>query len=181
MVWLSDLFVPFAARPGHEVVLPENMLGLPPVTSWPAQGGSIPWVLDPAEHPRPENSTMNRGSAGLGNRTGAGKSRKRKRRDHKHCELKVTQKGIGEDEPQFFPGSGSSSLDVSDTMAVDSGVNLAPFPLDWAKRRPRLPVIQFRRLGLQLPAHPLLVLILDSDWMWRPRVGMNSNWMMTAC
>ena len=36
--WLSEAFIPFTGTLGQEVVLPDNMLGLPPVTQWPARG-----------------------------------------------------------------------------------------------------------------------------------------------
>ena len=126
-VWLSDSFVPFAARPGQEVILPDSMLGLPPVTSWPACGGHIPWVLDLAEHPRPDDTVVSRGSAGPDEDTGGSKSKKRKKKSHRHRELRVTKKGVGDDEPQFVAGSSSdpSGSDESDTTVADSGVNLA--------------------------------------------------------
>ena len=101
------------------------MLGLPPVSSWPLRDGPIPWVLDPAEHPRPDDFVNHRDSTAPGDGSGVGGSRKRKRKGPKHHELKVTQKGVGADEPQFFSGSSGSGSDVSDTTAPDSGVNLA--------------------------------------------------------
>ena len=84
------------------------MLGLPLVSSWPLREGPIPWVLDPAEHPRPDDFVNHWDSTAPGNGSGDGRSRKRKRRSHKHRELKVTQKGVGTDEPQFFSGSSGS-------------------------------------------------------------------------
>ena len=51
-IWLSTSFMPFPTKPGEDFHLPDNMLGLPPVSSWPLHDRPIPWVLDPAEHPR---------------------------------------------------------------------------------------------------------------------------------
>ena len=117
--------MPFPTKPGEDFHLPDNMLGLPPVSSWPLRDGPIHWVLDPAEHPRPDDFVNRRDSTAPGDGSGDGGSRKRKRKGPKRCELKVTQKGVGMDEPQFFSGSSSSGSDVSDTTAPDSGVNLA--------------------------------------------------------
>ena len=75
-------------------------------------------VLDPAEHPRPDDPSMSQ-SLGM-----SGKTKKRKR-TRKRKELRVTQKGTGNDEPQFVSCSGSSGSEASDTTAHDSGVNLA--------------------------------------------------------
>ena len=131
-VWISDAFVPFASAPGQDIILPDNMLGLPPVAQWPARGGPIPWILDPAEHPRPDDPSM---SQSLG---GAATTKKRKR-SRKKKELRVTQKGTGKDEPQFFSCSGSSGSEASDTTAADSGVNLAsPVPSRTGQKKPRL-------------------------------------------
>ena len=165
-IWLLESFIPFATRPGQEVILPDNMLGLPPVTLWPVRGGPIPWVLDPAEHPRPDNPVANRDLVGPGDATGGGKSRKRKRH-HRHCELGVTQKGVGDDE----------------SPAPDSGVNLAS-PVSTGsgkKKRPRLSALLFRQLGLQLPPLPPSVPTPDGDWMRRHKAGMNPNRMTIAC
>ena len=130
--WLSDAFVPFASIPGQDMALPDNMLGLPLVAQWPARGGPIPWILDPAEHPRPDDPSM---IQGLG---GSGKAKKRKR-TQKQKELRVTQRGTGNDEPQLVSCSGSSSSEASDTTAHDSGVNLAsPVPSRTGQKKARL-------------------------------------------
>ena len=103
------------------------MLGLPPVTLWPHRGGPIPWILDPAKHPRPDDPDMSQNlpAPGGNTSTGGGKSRKRKKRNGKHREFKVTQKGTVNDEPTWVTCSSSSGSDASDTTAADSGVNLA--------------------------------------------------------
>ena len=115
------------APPGQEINLPDNMLGLPPVTLWPPRGGPIPWILDPTEHPRPDDPVMSQSLGDPGNNanTGGDPSRKRKKRHRKCQELRVTQKGSGKDEPTWVTCSSSSGSDASDTMAQDSGVNLA--------------------------------------------------------
>ena len=51
-VWLSNEFTPYMTDPGTPSVLPDFALGLPPIEDWPKQTGEVPWVLDPAEHPR---------------------------------------------------------------------------------------------------------------------------------
>ena len=130
--WISDAYVPFASIPGQDIALPDNMLRLPPVQQWPAHGGPIPWILDLAEHPRPDDPSM---AQTLG---GSGKTKKRKR-TRKRKELRVTQKGTGNDEPQFVSCSGSSASEVSDTTAHDSGVNLAnPIPSRTGQKKARL-------------------------------------------
>ena len=130
--WISDAFVPFASAPGQDIALPDNMLGLPPVAQWPARRGPIPWILDPAEHPRPDDPSMSQ-SLGV-----AGNTKKRKR-SRKKKELRVTQKGTGNDEPQFVSCSGSSGSKASDTTAADSGVNLAsPVPSRTGQKKARL-------------------------------------------
>ena len=78
--WISDAFIPFASVPGQDIALPDNMLGLPPVTQWPARGGPIPWILDPAEHPRPDDANMSQSLGTAGNK-------KRKRSKKKKKEL----------------------------------------------------------------------------------------------
>ena len=108
------------------------MLGLPSVAQWPARGGPIPWILDPAEHPRPDDPSMSQ-SLGV-----AGKTKKRKR-SRKKKELRGTQKGTGNDEPQLVSCSGSSSSEASDTTAPDSGVNLtSPVPSRTGQKKARL-------------------------------------------
>ena len=124
--------MPFGGAPGQDIVLPDNMLGLPPVDRWPARGGPIPWILDPAEHPRPDDLVT---SQSLGT-TG---TKKRKRPKKKKKELRVTQKGVGNDEPQHVTCSGSSETEASDTTAGDSGVNLAsPVPSRTGPKKAKL-------------------------------------------
>ena len=82
--WILDAHVPFASVPGQDIVLPDNMLGVPPVGQWPARGGPIPWILDPTEHPRPDDPSMSQSLGVTGNK-------KRKRSKKKKKELQVTQ------------------------------------------------------------------------------------------
>ena len=124
--------MPFTSVPGQEIALPDNMLGLPPVAQWPPRGGPILWILDPAEHPRPDDPSM---VQSLG---ASGKTKKRKR-TRKRKELRVTQKGSGNDEPKFVSCSESSGSEASDTTAHDSGVNLAsPIPSRMGQKKARL-------------------------------------------
>ena len=109
------------------------MLGLPPVDRWPPQGGPIPWILDPAEHPRPDDPIMSQTLGATGT-----KNRKRPKKKKKK-ELQVTQKGVGSDEPQLVSFSGSSETEASDTTAGDSGVNLvSPVPSRTGTKKARL-------------------------------------------
>ena len=39
--FLSNAFMPFTSAPGQDIVLPDSMLGLPPVDRWPARGGVL--------------------------------------------------------------------------------------------------------------------------------------------
>ena len=120
--YLSNSFMPFPSVPGQAVILPDSMLGLPPVDRWPPRGGPIPWILNPAEHPRPDDPVMSQSLDSTG-------TKKRKRTKKKKKELRVTQKGVGDDEPQVVSCSGSSGSEASDTTAGDSGVNLtSPVP-----------------------------------------------------
>ena len=52
-MWLSNKFTPFQTDPGTPYMPPDFTLGLPAVENWMKQTGDVPWVLDPAEHPRP--------------------------------------------------------------------------------------------------------------------------------
>ena len=123
--------MPFPSVPGQEVVLPDSMLGLPPVDRWPPRGGPIPWILDPAEHPRPDDPVM---SQSIGT-TGTKKRKRPKKKKTK--EFRVTQKGVGNDEPEYVTCSGSS--EASDTTAGDSGVNLAsPVPSRTGPKKAKL-------------------------------------------
>ena len=129
--WISNAFMPFPSVPGQEVVLPDSMLGLPPVDRWPPRGGPIPWILDPAEHPRPDDPVM---SQSIGT-TGTKKRKRPKKKKTK--EFRVTQKGVGNDEPEYVTCSGSS--EASDTTAGDSGVNLAsPVPSRTGPKKAKL-------------------------------------------
>ena len=51
-VWLSNEFTPFQTDPGVPYVLPDFTLGLLAVKDWPQQTGEVPWILNPAEHPK---------------------------------------------------------------------------------------------------------------------------------
>ena len=118
--WLSETYIPFVAQPRQEINLPDNMLGLPPVTAWPPRGGPVPWILDPAEHPRPDSPDMsqNLGDPGSTTNTGGGKSRKRKKKYGKRKELRVGQKGSEKDEPVWVTCSSSTSSDAYDTTGT---------------------------------------------------------------
>ena len=108
--------------PGTPFVPPDFTLGLPNVGDWPKQTREVPWVLDPAEHPRPAIQSHHE-SAG----PNSGDERRKRRKKKKHCqpkkqELKVTTRGQGDDVPIWtHTGSNLSSSSKSQTEG-DSGV-----------------------------------------------------------
>ena len=51
-VWLSNGFTPFWSDLGPLFLPPDFTMGLPTGDSWPKRARKVPWVLDPAEHPR---------------------------------------------------------------------------------------------------------------------------------
>ena len=52
-MWLSNEFTPYQTDPGAPFVPLDFALGLPPVEDWLKRTREVPWILDPAEHPRP--------------------------------------------------------------------------------------------------------------------------------
>ena len=98
-VWLSNEFTPFQTDPGTPFLLPDFFLGLPAVEDWPKWVGEVPWILDPAQYPRPAVQSHHE-SAG----PSSGDERRKRRKKKKHCrpkkqELKVTTRGQGNDAP----------------------------------------------------------------------------------
>ena len=68
-------------------------LGLPDIGDWPKWMGEVPWVLNPAEHPRLAFQSHHK-SAG----PSSGDERRKRRKKKKYCqpkrqELKVTTLG----------------------------------------------------------------------------------------
>ena len=120
-IWLSNKFTPFQTDPGTPYVPPDFTLGLPDVGDWPKWTGEVPWVLDPAEHPRLAIQS-HQGSAGPSSGDERRKRRKKNRRPKKQ-ELKVTTWGQGDDVPIWtYTGSNLSSSSESQTEG-DSGVS----------------------------------------------------------
>ena len=120
-VWLSMDFTPFHTNLGSPYEPPDFTLGLADVKDWLPQVGDPPWILDPAEHPKPVPQAESAGPSSME------ESKKRKRKRKKHCwskktELKVTTRGQGEDTPIWSrPGSFTSSSSDSQTEG-DSGL-----------------------------------------------------------
>ena len=120
-MWLSNEFMPFQTDPGTPYVPLDFTLGLPAVGDWPKQTREVPWVLDPAKHPRPAIQSHHKSAS-----PSSGDER-RKRRKKKHCqpkkqELKVTTRGQGDDVPVWtHTGSNLSSSSESQTEG-DSGI-----------------------------------------------------------
>ena len=78
-VWLSNEFTPFQTDPGTPYVLLDFTLGLPAVGDWLKWTGEVPWVLDPAKHPRPAIQSHHK-SAG----PSSGDERQKRRKKKKH-------------------------------------------------------------------------------------------------
>ena len=97
-------------------------LGLP-IGDWLKWTREVPWVLDPAEHPRPAIQSHHE-SAGPSSGDERWKRRKKKKhRRPKRQELKVTTQGKEDDIPVWtHTGSNSSSSSESQTEG-DSGIS----------------------------------------------------------
>ena len=121
-IWLSNEFTPYMTEPGAPFVPPDFTLGLPPVEDWPKRTGEVPWVLNPAKHPRLGAESYYESA---GPSSGDDKWRKMKKKKHwqpKKQELKVTTQGQGDDTPVWTDtGSNLSSSPDSQTEG-DSGV-----------------------------------------------------------
>ena len=123
-VWLSNEFTPFQTDPGTPYLLPDFTLELPNVGDWPKWTGEVPWVLDPAEHPRPAIQSHHE-SASPSSGDERQKRRKKKHRRPKRQELKMTTWGMGDDVPVWtHTGSNSSSSSESQTEG-DSGISFS--------------------------------------------------------
>ena len=121
-VWLSNEFTPFQTDQGTAYVPPDFTLGLSDIGDWLKQTGEVPWVLDPAKHPRPAIQSHHK-SAGPSSGDEVQKRRKKKKhRRPKRQELKVTTRGKGDNIPVWtHTGLNSSSSSESQTEG-DSGI-----------------------------------------------------------
>ena len=121
-VWLSNKFMPFKTDLGTPFVPPDFTLGLPSVEDWPKWTGEVPWILDPAKHPRPAVQSHHE-SAGPSSGDEKRRRKKKKHRRPKKQELKVTTCGQGDDAPVWTnTGSNLSSSSDSQTKG-DNGVS----------------------------------------------------------
>ena len=121
-VWFSNEFMPFQTDLGTPYVLPDFTLGLPNVGDWPKQTGEVPWVLDPAKHPRPAIQSHHKSA---GPSSGDERRKRRKKKKHhqpKKQELKVTTWGKGDDVPVWtHTGLNLSSSSDSQTEGDSVG------------------------------------------------------------
>ena len=121
-VWLSNEFTPYQTDPGTPYVPLDFILELPAIEDWPQWTGDVPWILDPAEHPRPAAQSHHEST---GPSSGDKRCIRRKKKKHhrpKKPELKVTTRGQGDDVPVWsHAGSNLSSSSESQTKG-DSGV-----------------------------------------------------------
>ena len=76
-VWLSNEFTPFKTNPGTPCVPPDFTLGLPAVEDWPKRTRDVPWILDPAEHPRPAVQSQHESAS-----PSSGDERRKKKKHH---------------------------------------------------------------------------------------------------
>ena len=121
-VWLSEETMPFCTDPRQPHVLQDFTLGLAEVRDWPARDGEPPWILDPKECPKPAHPDL--GCTDLGTGNGSRKRKNWKKHHHQlRSELKVTNRGEGNDSPVWSQGGqgGPSSSSESSASSVDSG------------------------------------------------------------
>ena len=121
-MWLSNEFTPFQTDLGVPYVPLDFTVGLPTVRDWPKQTGDTPWILDPAEHPRPAVQSHHK-SASLS----SGDEKRKKRKKKKHCrakklELKVTTQGQGDDTPIWSQTRSNLSSGSDLQTEADSGI-----------------------------------------------------------
>ena len=122
-VWLSNEFMPFQTDPGTPYVLLDFTLGLPAVKDWLQQTGDVPWILDPAEHPR---SAVQCHHESTGPSSGDERQRKRKKKKHrqpKKQKLKVTTRGQGDDVPVWSHTGSNLSLSSESQTEGNSGIS----------------------------------------------------------
>ena len=121
-VWLSNEFTPFQTDPGTPYMPPDFTLGLPAVEDWLKWTGDVPWVLDPAEHPRPAVQSHHESA---GPSSGDERRRRKKKKKHhrpKKQELKVTTWGQGNDAPVWTHTGSNLSLSSESQTEGDSGI-----------------------------------------------------------
>ena len=123
LVWLSNEFTPFKTDPGTLFVPPNFALGLPSFDDWPKWTGKVPWILDPAKHPRSATQSHHESA---GPSFGDEKQRKRKKKKHhrpKKQELKVTTWGQGDDAPVWTNTGSNLSSSLESQTEGDSGIS----------------------------------------------------------
>ena len=121
-MWLSNKFTPFQTNLGTPYVPLDFTLGLPVVGDWSKWTGEVPWVLDPAKHPRLAIQSHHK-SAG----PSSGDERRKRRKKKKHCrpkkqELKVTTQGQGDDVPVWTHTRSNLSSSLESQTEGDSGI-----------------------------------------------------------
>ena len=122
-VWLSNKFTPFQTDPGVPYVPPDFTLGLPAVKDWSQWTREVPWIFNPAEHPKPAVQSYHEST---GPRFGDERRKKRKKKkNHHHAkkpELKVTAQGQGDDAPVWSHTGSYLSLGSNSQTEADSGI-----------------------------------------------------------
>ena len=121
-MWLSNEFTPFQTDPGTPYMLLDFTLGLPAVEDWPKWPGDVPWVLDPAKHPRlAVQSHHESASPSSGDERWRRKKKKKHRRPKKQ-ELKVTTRGQGNNAPVWTHTRSNLSSSLESQTEGDSGI-----------------------------------------------------------
>ena len=113
--------MPFQTNPGTPYVLPDFTLGLPTVGDWPKWTGEVPWVLDPAKHPRPAIQSHHKSASPSSGDERWKRRKKKKHHQPKKQELKVTTRGQADNVPMWtHTGSNLSSSSESQTKGDSS-------------------------------------------------------------
>ena len=101
-------------------------MGLPPVWDWPHRSGEPPWPLDPKDRPKPKPDLVAPADSTGASSPDEGKGWRKKK---KHCcpkkaELKVTNRGLGTDDPVWTNARSarSTSSTASSQSEGDSGL-----------------------------------------------------------
>ena len=116
------MFMPFETDLGNPYVPPDFTLVLPAVEDWPQWTRDVPWILDPAEHPRPAVQSHHESA---GPSSGDERWRKRKKKKHrgpKKQEFKVTTQGQVDDVPVWSHARSNLSSSSESQTKGDSGV-----------------------------------------------------------
>ena len=129
-MWLSNEFTPFKTDLGASFVPLDFALGLPSVDDWLKRTGEVPWVLDPAKHPRPAVQSHHKSASPSSGDEKQQKRKKKKHRRPKKQELKVTTQGQGDDAAIWTNTRSNLSSSSESQTEGDSGIGSYQRPRD---------------------------------------------------